>query len=367
MKVAILGDALREPLRGIGNYTAELVTHLRRDFPENEYVVVTPGGPTYRSLPPQDVRPLGGPVPHRIAHAGWPLAIPYLLRRAGYDVVHSPGSLKPFWRSIPGARLVVTVHDLTPLRLPETHRLATRAEFRLAGPRTLAHAHGILVDSSSTEQDLRAFYKIPGRTPVRVVPLGVKESFFDVPRPGQQDPYFVCVGSIEPRKNLERILRAYGRFIAGGGRARLVCAGPPGWKAEGVRRAAAALPPGAGLEWAGHVPESELPRVYAGALALVFPSLYEGFGLPVLEAMAAGCPVVTSDRSSLPEVAGDAALLVDPTDEDAIVQALHRMESEPGLRDCLRERGIARARHFPWRATAQATQAFYDEVVRGAQ
>jgi glycosyltransferase involved in cell wall biosynthesis len=193
----------------------------------------------------------------------------------------------------------------------------------------------------------------------RAIPLAADASFAaavpgDAPaRHGLDRPYVLAVGTLEPRKNLERLVAAWGRLPDALQSAhQLALVGPRGWDDEPILRAAAE----GGARLLGRVEDADLAALYAGCAAFAYPSLYEGFGLPVLEAMAAGAPVVTSSVSSLPEVAGDAALLADPYDTGAIAAALTRVLTEPALAADLRERGRARAAGFSWERTARETR-----------
>jgi glycosyltransferase involved in cell wall biosynthesis len=201
-----------------------------------------------------------------------------------------------------------------------------------------------------------------------VTPLAADASFAaPVERTGHPTlgrPYVLAVGTLEPRKNLERLIAAWGRLPpALQDSHTLALVGPRGWDDAPILSAARA----AGAQLLGGVTDDELRALYAGAAAFVYPSLYEGFGLPVLEAMAAGAPVITSNVSSLPEVAGDAALLVDPRDEAAIAEAIERVVTDPTLADDLRARGRPRAAAFSWARTARETLAVLSGLADGVR
>jgi glycosyltransferase involved in cell wall biosynthesis len=176
--------------------------------------------------------------------------------------------------------------------------------------------------------------------------------------------YLLFVGNVEPRKNLVGLLRAYDSLRRGRRRGpALVIAGGAGWKNRAILDAMAASPYTADIRIVGYVPEGELAALMNGAIAFVYPSLYEGFGLPPLEAMACGTPVITSNRSSLPEVVGDAALLVDPENTSDLALAMARLVDDAPLREALRERGLVRARAFSWQRTAELTSAVYESAI----
>ena len=252
---------------------------------------------------------------------------------------------------------VLMIHDLVAFERPEwVLGSAGRIERATAGP-ALRRATAVICNSEATRTDLvRRFPRVAGRAVT--IPLAVDASFgAPVAAPGHPTldaPYVLAVGTLEPRKNLEALIAAWVALdpAVRGGRL-LALVGPRGWDDAPILAAARE----AGARLLGRVSEDELRALYAGADAFAYPSWYEGFGFPVLEAMAAGAPVLTSDVSSLPEVAGDAALLVAPQDTAAIGAALTRILHEPGLADELRARGRAQAARFTWERTARETLA----------
>jgi glycosyltransferase involved in cell wall biosynthesis len=256
-------------------------------------------------------------------------------------------------------RLVVTVHDLGYLRFPEAHTRAQRLMLRLTTVWSARMADRVIAISAATRDDLIRLAQVPAEK-ISIVHHGVSPRFrlSNLQSPISNLPYFLYVGTIQPRKNLVRLIEAFAQFLRGSDRAyRLILAGKPGWLSEPIVRRAAELGLGDAVQFLGYVPDSELPALLGGATAFVFPSLYEGFGMPVLEAMAAGVPVLTSNTSALPEVAGDAALLVDPEDTQAIMAGLAQLANDAGLRERLRERGLAQSGRFTWERCAQETLA----------
>jgi glycosyltransferase involved in cell wall biosynthesis len=263
--------------------------------------------------------------------------------------------------------LVTTVHDLVPLRLPALvpprHRWAARC--LLGG--ALRRAHRVIAVSETTRGELLARYHLPpGR--VVVVPEAAAPHFAP-PTPaalaaargryGLRLPYVLFVGFLEPKKNLGALLEAVARLRRAGtwGETELVVVGAPGWGPDPARWAHALGLDGA-VRFVGAAPDADLPALYGGALAFAFPSLWEGFGLPVLAAMAAGAPVIASNRGALPEVTGGAALLVEPA-PGPLAEALERLLAEPALRERLRLAGLARAAQFSWERAARETLAVY--------
>ena len=271
----------------------------------------------------------------------YPLVLPRLARRSQLDVLHCPtfrGPLRPL-----ASPLVVTVHDLAVLRHPETFNLWTRLYSRLCVSRVARAARLLIAVSEHTKRDLVELLGAPEEK-VRVVPNGVADTFTQ-DGPAEPGDYVLAVGTLEPRKNLSRLAEATRRL---GVELRVV--GAPGWGhvelGEGVRRL-------------GRVPDEELARLYRGARCLAYPSLYEGFGIPIVEAMASGTPVVTSRGAATEEVAGGAAVLVDPLDPAAIAAGIEEAEAR---RDELVRAGLVRARDFGWKDVARRTVAVYREA-----
>jgi glycosyltransferase involved in cell wall biosynthesis len=296
--------------------------------------------------------------------------IPRLEWLVRFDVLFAPNFVPPPTRT---RRLVLTVHDLAFRLYPETAPHATRRWLE-ALDRSLHQAARIIVPSEATREDLLAHYAVdPER--VRVIPHGVDPEAFRRPpedvvrearrRQGIDGPYLLFLGGIEPRKNLPAIV---GAFRALDGDVRLVIAGGSvPWNPEGrqlLEGALDGLPPPVRdrITLTGYLPEADKVALLAGAEALVFPSLYEGFGFPVLEAMAAGTPVLTSEVSSLPEVAGDAAFLVDPRSEESIAEGMERLLEDADLRARLSASGRERVRAFRWEDTARRTARVLHEA-----
>jgi glycosyltransferase involved in cell wall biosynthesis len=288
------------------------------------------------------------------------------------EVVHSTGPAIP---PPGGSALVVTVHDLAPIRFADRYPRRARALHKRGAHIAAAEAARIIVPSRSTALDVEEFYGVE-RERIRVVPHGV--DFADLgaaaakavgdagkrwERRGIAEPYVLWVGTQEQRKNVVAVLDAFAHVAARHPELSLVLHGPNGWLGDEV---------GEGLQHRGlhsrtivsegSLPRNELAALYARASVFVYPSLYEGFGMPVLEAMACRTPVVTSNISALPETAGDAALLVDPLDDVALAEAISRIMEDPVLAEDLAQRGQKRARALTWGETARRTWAVYEEA-----
>jgi glycosyltransferase involved in cell wall biosynthesis len=295
--------------------------------------------------------------------------LPRLASRAGCDVIHSLASTAP----LRGRFLrVTTIHDLNYRLVPESHFGMLRLGMRILIPAAARRSHRVIVDSASTRDDLARLLRTP-RSKVDVAPLGVSLPRGVVPTSGEElrrkldldaRPMVLSLSAKRPHKNLPRLLRTLSA-LAPDQRPSLVVPGYPTPHEQELRELAAALGIADCVRLPGWLQAEDLEGLYAAAACVIFPSLYEGFGLPVLEAMARGVPVACSNRSSLPEFAGDAALLFDPEDVVAIRAALERLLGDPGLRAHLSDAGRKRAAGFTWRRTAELTAASYERALAG--
>jgi glycosyltransferase involved in cell wall biosynthesis len=364
MRIAIDARLWGEPRSGIGRYTRSLVESLVALAPHEGWVL-------YLDHPVTDL-PAGAEArclawPQRLVWTLW--AAPRDLARRPVDLFHGVTGFE-LPRS-PGGRLVTTVHDLIPLRLPRLvpwrHRWAVRALL----PGALRRAARVIAVSEATRADLLARYGLPPERVV-VVPEAASPRFAAVSaaevarvraRYGLDAPYVLFVGLLEPKKNLAVLLEAVARLRADGnwGPTRLVVAGAVGWGVAELPARVVRLGLDGVVQWLGAVDEADLPGLYGGAVCFAFPSLWEGFGLPVLEAMAAGTPVVAARRGALPEITAGAAVLVEP-EAAALAEGLGRMLADAGLRQRLRDAGLTRAREFSWERTARETLAVYREA-----
>jgi glycosyltransferase involved in cell wall biosynthesis len=285
----------------------------------------------------------------------------------GAELFHAAEHLLLPLRGVP---TVLTVHDLIFRRYPQHHKPLNRWYLNLTLPLYCRRADHIIAVSEQTKRDVMAAYGVPADK-ISVIYEAADARF--QPQPAEAvtevraryrlpDRYLLFVGTIEPRKNLGRVLAAFERLHAERLMDALVIVGKRGWLYDDFFAQLERSPVKHAVIFPGFVPDADLPAVYAGAQALAFPSEFEGFGLPVLEAMACGAPVVCSNTSSLPEVAGAAALLVDPADTDAITAALRRVASDADLAADLARRGVAQAARFSWQRAAAETLAVYQRV-----
>ena len=286
----------------------------------------------------------------------------------GASLFHATEHLLLPLRSVP---TVLTVHDLIFRHLPEHHKWLNRWYLNWALPLYCRRATRIIAISECTRRDLSAAYGVPAEK-ITVIHEAADPRFRPQPaarvaavrrRYGLPERYLLFVGTIEPRKNLTRLLHAFEVLRDEGLSDALVVVGQRGWLYDAFFAALERSPAREAVILPGFVPDEDLPAVYAGAQALAFPSLYEGFGLPVLEAMACGTPVACSGTSSLPEVAGDAALTFDPASEAAILAALRELLVDPSLRQALASRGLERAAQFSWDRVAAETEAVYGSLL----
>ena len=356
---------------GLERYARQLVHAVATRGSEHKYTLLM-NQQTPDSLHPEvsnvSIRRLSPP---RTAPFVWnQLYLPTQLLTGEFDLVHSPVSPPVF--VTPRTPYVVTVHDLTFEFYPETMTWFARSYWSLCTRHGLGNADTIITVSESTKRDFVAEYGVSTER-VTAVPLaigeGLNRSVTDDERRAVlaqyavQEPYLLYVGTIEPRKNLKRLIKAFDRARTETGcDHQLVIVGKKGWLFDDVF----AVVRDRGLEdeivFTGFVPDDHLPAFYDAADGFVFPSLYEGFGLPPLEAMAYGAPVVVSNSSSLPEVVGDAGLLVDPESVDSIADGIAQLVTDPELRAELGARGVRRAQTFSLDRLADRTLGVYRET-----
>ncbi len=294
--------------------------------------------------------------------AWFPLELPRRARALGADLLHCPVALAPARRG--DVPVVVSVNDVMPLSRPEWFTRRNVWHTKLLLGRMLDAAAGVLTCSQHSRREILDVFALdPDR--VLVTYYGVDERFSPGPRPDEllarlgvgESRYLLTVGKLQPRKNIEGAIRAFERLEGGH---RLVIAGARGWRDDELVRLVDGSSARGRIHLAGRIADEDLVGLYRGAAAFVFPSLHEGFGFPPLEAMACGTPVVCSDRTSLPEVVGDAGLLVDPTDDAALAEAVERVLGDPALAENLRCRALERAARFSWKRCVDATVAAYE-------
>ncbi len=301
----------------------------------------------------------------------WEQALqPSAVRRAKLDLLHAPAFVGPVVSACP---FVVTVHDLSFLFFPQGFRWLNRSYLQTFTRLSVRRARRVIAVSESTRQDLVRFYRLsPAK--VDVVYNGVDDSFRPLPvdqvdafrrSRGLPERFILMVGTLEPRKNVAHLVEAYARLPKE--RPPLMLVGGKGWLYDQIFARVEELNLSSQVHHVGYVPADDLPFWYNAATLFVYPSLYEGFGLPPLEAMACGTAVVTSTASSLPEVVGQAGRLVDPTDTEALATAMARVLSDKDLADQMRAAGLAQAQHFSWQRTARGTVECYRRALSSGE
>ena len=338
---------------GIGLYTANLLRALARVAPQHEYVELS-WGRAAELRTDQRLRWQQFELPRRA-------------RATGVDLLHVTGFDAPLWRP---CSVVLTVHDLIGLLFPTNLPPVSRFYWSRWMPRTIRWADRIIAVSRHTQSDLNRVLGIP-EDRIEVIHNGVNEVFQPLQdhealetvrrKYGLPPTIILYLGTLEPRKGLDTLITAYGG-LAPDAPYDLVIAGKRGWYTEPLFQQVEALGLGRRVHFTDYIPDKDLPALYNLGKVFVYPSRYEGFGLPALEAMACGSPVVCTDAASLPEIVGDAALLVPPDDADALAAALRRVLDDGGLQAKMRARGLERARRFTWEETARRTAQVYEEM-----
>lgn len=379
MRIAIDARALTAPQKtGVAMVTDALIRELAEKHPADTFFLFATGNAetllNIPSYPLPNISLVSLQIPNKVANMLWKLPFGPCMERFLPE--------KPDVWLFPHAHIqhtklpyVVLFHDATLRAVPEFFTLKDHARaFVAQEEKIFRNAKSVIAVSEHSKEDAQTFYNVPTEK-IRVAPLGVDHKAF-LPREQPSDrsyraaydlnrPYLLWIATREPRKNVDSVIRAYSLFRERGGISiPLVLAGPQGWKTCHITAALAESKFRPDIRELFYVPEKHKPALYRGATAFLFPSFYEGFGLPVLEAMACGVPVITSITSSLPEVSGDAAILVDPLNVNAIAQAIQNLlHVEDGLilQKKLRERGVAQAEKFSWSTTADAV---YAELIR---
>ena len=360
---------------GIGRYVRELTAGLATLDRDNAYRLFIAGTPT---PPTQQLAPnfkwastrLTNKWLARIWHrARIPLPIEQFT--GPLDLFHATDFVLPPTR--PQTRTLLTVHDLSYIKTPETAAPRLRAYLERVVPRSLRQADHILADSQATKDDLLTHYSVDAQK-VTVLLSGVSDNFRPVDDAERLQavrqryelddrPYIFSIGTVQPRKNYPRLVRAVKRLRDHGHDLQLVIAGGRGWLEDETHRTIRDIDMSSHVRLIGFARDEDIAALYSGAIVTAFVSLYEGFGLPVLESMACGTPVVTSNVSSLPEVAGDVAPMVNPRDDIEIADALARVISDKSYHDQLRERGLDHVRRFTWERAARQLLDVYDQVL----
>lgn len=376
MRVGINATALLSPRTGIGQYVYYLGQELlQSDDVEPSFFYANQWGKQVRSEPLAHISTIKAyikryvPHPYVVSRCLMQMRFTTGLLRNPVDLYHEPNYLAYRF----SGPLVVTVHDASWVRHPETHPAERLDAISRYFQRSLEGASAILTDSEFVKREMIELFSVP---PEKIFPvlLGVSPDFFPHDSQTCRDflaeqqltfgSYVLSVGTLEPRKNIPALIDAYSMLpVALQNRFPLVLVGMRGWLTSGLEARMKPLVERGVVKPLGYVHDAAMPLVYSGAAAFVFPSLYEGFGLPVLEAMACGVPVISSRTSSLPEVVGNAGVLVDPHDVDALAESLRRVLEDRTFREQLGPRGLQQAAGFSWKQTAAATIDVYRRVL----
>lgn len=357
MRIAILADPLDNQYAGIHVYTKELIRALVKYDKENEYILI-------RQKNQDDFPGLKQVVvPNYPIYTGFQvlrffLIFPLILRRLKVDAVLEPAHFGPF--NLPRRiKRITVIHDLTPIRFPSLHRWYSQTLQRIFLKGILKRADLIITNSENTSRDVLEYIPECQEKTKRIY-LG-KDGIYKpenlpavIEKYNLTHPYFLFTGTLEPRKNLLVLLQAYTKFRNYSKRnIGLIIVGKTGWKADDILAALDQHPYRNDIQRLGYVERDELPTIYSHALALIYPSIYEGFGLPVLEAMACGTPCILSNSSSLPELGGNAALYFDPKDSETLTKLMIQLETDPVLQKEMKKKSLRQAELFSWRSYAE--------------
>lgn len=373
MQIGIDARYITKYKSGVGFYTQNLLESLASIDSMNEYYYLT----TQRNIPHLKLNGNNFILMHtyisfenHIFGDFWQnLYLPLRLAALNIDVFHGPAVFLPLVKL--GFKTVVTIHDLVSFLFPQTVPRKYSLYMQLMTRLSARFADGIIASSESTRQDLSKHLKIHPEK-IKVIHLAVDESFKRVEDKDQiqkilekykiDSEFVLFIGNLEPRKNLTRLFEAFAIAHNKIPSYKLVVAGTRGWLYSDIFETVARLNLSDKIIFTGYIDAEDLPALYSAAQVFVLPSLYEGFGLPILEAMSCGAPVITSNMGSIPEVAGDSAILIDPYDIKAIADGLLEVFSNRQLREELMEKGLRRAKNFSWKRVAEETLGVYNEV-----
>ena len=373
MRIGIDATALPPQPVGAGNYIIQLIRSLANVESEFEFVVFAqPDGRQQINTPEsRSIHWVKTPSLNPGVRLFWEQTLfPRLIRQSSVDLLHSLHYTRPYLLPCPS---VVTFHDMTFFLYPHLHTRVKRIFFPLAIRLSARTAQSLIADSESTRQDVIRILQIPSKKIVSIQ-LGVDQKFRVIDDPlvlervrrdyKLPDRFILYVGLVEPRKNVPLLIRAYKKLIDQGFTVPLVIVGRFGWMYEAVLDQIEGFGLKEQVQFTGYVSGGDLPVIYNLADISVYPTQYEGFGFPVLEAMACGVPVVTSAVSSLPEIVGDAGILIPPDDEGALTEAIANVLRNPDLHAELARKGPIQAAQFSWEQTAQKTIQVYRQVLK---
>ena len=375
MRIGFDATAIPALRAGAGNYIYHLIHALSQVDRENEYFVFAQKTQVQDlQVSNKNFNVIAVPVHGRALRLLWEqVTLPRYVRQLRLALLHSPHYTMPLLAQV---KSVVTFHDMTFFLFPHLHRLHYRVPFQNMIRWSADRADRIITVSDSTKHDTQRCLNVSPQKLI-TIPLAASTEFRPVSeaeaatfceRQRLEIRKYICfVGVLEPRKGISVLINAFAKLAKEFSDLTLVIAGKKGWMYDDIVAAAKNLGLSERVRFLGYLDETDLICLINGAKVFVYPSLYEGFGIPVLEAMQCGTPVITTNVSSLPEVAGDAALLVGPNDSEALVQALRQVLTQPELAKAMSERGMARAKTFEWKRTATETLSVYETVLNGGR
>ncbi len=377
LRIGINTRYLQRRMSGIERYIQELIFNLAKIDTTHNYILFfnkdTP-------LPPTPIAKNFStmiskfPTNQRWLRLIWEhMYLRYEIKKNNLSLFHGPAFFVPIWKPR-ACKYVITVHDIAFIKYPKTFTFSTQLYYKLLFSRSLKLADMIITDSESTKYDIMQNYFIE-EDKIKVIYLGVSDVFFKRQKPQDilnikkkyklPEKYFLFTGVLSPRKNLIRILKAFSilKQEKAYNKYKLIIVGRKGWLYEGIFTQVKKLCLQDEVSFIDHIPEEHFSVLYHCAEIYLFPSLYEGFGLPILEAMACGCPVITSNVSSMPEVAGDAALLINPTNIQELIQVIKTICEDKTLQKQLRAKGFKQVKKFSWKKTAEETIQVYSSLL----
>lgn len=371
MKIGIITDFIDGNQGGIGIYTHNLIKQLNEIDEFNEYYLIhgeSKDTQIYKANEEILVKKYSFP---KGSTAIWRyFSTPLKLKSMNQlDIVHDTYEIGPLSIKMPFKR-IITVHDLSPFLFPNTFSSSNVLFHKIFFSKTLRSVDKIITVSESTKYDLVTYFNVP-EDRIKVIFNGVDTKFRSLRENDVNEflkkyninfPFILYVGTLEPRKNLPTLIKAYYQLKKKNINHKLVIAGRKGWKYQKIFETIDKLNLKDDIIFTGYVPENDLPALYNAADLFVYPSIYEGFGLPPLEAMACGTPVITSNTSSLPEVVGDAGIMVDPLDINELAHSMHEVLTNSALKIDLRKKGLERAKMFNWEKCGRETLEVYENV-----
>ena len=370
MKVGILSWIIDRPRTGIDNYLYNILQNMVKTENSEKISLIH-----YKRTEDPIYSKTNDIIIKKMSFLTNLLSMPHYINKSKIDVLHVPAhyhtQVSPFFlnRNI---KKVMTIHDLTPLLFPETHIKKNSILWNSTLKLIKGKIDMIVTDSINTKKDCIKHLKIPEEK-IRVVPLAAASSYKPLPnlelvktelemKYNIKTPFILCVGTLEKRKNIPRLIKSFSILKNNNMEHKLVIIGRKGWKYNKIFETINRLNLNNEIFFTGYVPDEDLVKFYNAADLFVYPSLYEGFGLPPLEAMACGTPVLTSNNSSLPEVVGDAGVMVDPYKTEVLADIMYDILNDKNLQDKLRKKGLKRAKRFKWSKTAQKTWDVYQSI-----